>query len=347
MTTSGDLIQATGSGTFARLGTGTSGQYLTTNGTTNSWGSISGIPTTWTLRYGTTTSLNTGAYNGSNLYVVGGTAGFLATSPDGITWTSRTSGFGANSIFSVAFGNGLWVAVGDNGTLSTSTDGTTWTVRTSNFGASDQINHVIYANSTWVAVGRGGGATNTGGIIYSTDGTTWTRKSQTPTIGTTYAMVSWNGTNFVIAAQNSTNNYLYASTPSGTWTAGADGSATSLYYITWDGTRHIVATTTGVLRFSTSTTLGTTTASSNITALNSNSETDAKNRNFYYNGRIYSTVAAGTMTDFSTTPIQSTFFVTGSKSLAPGATGFQNATILYVGSVGQILLAGNAIYTSF
>jgi hypothetical protein len=42
MTTSGDLIQATGSGTFARLGTGTSGQYLTTNGTTNSWATISG-----------------------------------------------------------------------------------------------------------------------------------------------------------------------------------------------------------------------------------------------------------------------------------------------------------------
>jgi hypothetical protein len=40
MTTSGDLIQATGSGTFARLGTGTNGQYLTTNGTTNSWGTI-------------------------------------------------------------------------------------------------------------------------------------------------------------------------------------------------------------------------------------------------------------------------------------------------------------------
>ena len=36
-TTSGDLIQATGSGTFARLATGTNGQYLTTNGTTNSW----------------------------------------------------------------------------------------------------------------------------------------------------------------------------------------------------------------------------------------------------------------------------------------------------------------------
>ena len=41
ITTSGDLIQGTGSGTFARLGTGTAGQYLTTNGTTNSWGTIS------------------------------------------------------------------------------------------------------------------------------------------------------------------------------------------------------------------------------------------------------------------------------------------------------------------
>jgi len=40
ITTSGDLVQGTGAGTFARLGTGTSGQYLTTNGTTNSWGTI-------------------------------------------------------------------------------------------------------------------------------------------------------------------------------------------------------------------------------------------------------------------------------------------------------------------
>jgi len=40
ITTSGDLIQGTGSGTFARLGTGTSGQYLTTNGTTNSWAAV-------------------------------------------------------------------------------------------------------------------------------------------------------------------------------------------------------------------------------------------------------------------------------------------------------------------
>ena len=58
-TTSGDLIQATGSGTFVRLGTGTSGQYLTTNGTTNSWGTIATgaytLLSTTTLSTGTTT----------------------------------------------------------------------------------------------------------------------------------------------------------------------------------------------------------------------------------------------------------------------------------------------------
>ena len=42
ITTSGDLIQGTGSGTFARLGSGTSGQFLTTNGTTLSWGDAAG-----------------------------------------------------------------------------------------------------------------------------------------------------------------------------------------------------------------------------------------------------------------------------------------------------------------
>jgi hypothetical protein len=53
-TTSGDLIQATGSGTFARLATGTSGQYLTTNGTTNSWAT----PTTGGMTLLSTTTLS-------------------------------------------------------------------------------------------------------------------------------------------------------------------------------------------------------------------------------------------------------------------------------------------------
>jgi hypothetical protein len=73
MTTSGDLIQATGSGTFARLGTGTNGQYLTTNGTTNSWGTISAGGMTLlstTNLTGTTTTISSISQSYTNLFVV-------------------------------------------------------------------------------------------------------------------------------------------------------------------------------------------------------------------------------------------------------------------------------------
>jgi hypothetical protein len=43
----------------------------------------------------------------------------MTTSPDGITWTSRTSGFGSAGIRGVTFGNGLYVAVGQTGTMTT------------------------------------------------------------------------------------------------------------------------------------------------------------------------------------------------------------------------------------
>jgi hypothetical protein len=73
MTTSGDLIQATGSGTFARLGTGTTGQFLTTNGTTNSWATVSAggmtlLSTTTLSGASVTLSSISGSYN--NLFVV-------------------------------------------------------------------------------------------------------------------------------------------------------------------------------------------------------------------------------------------------------------------------------------
>jgi hypothetical protein len=73
MTTSGDLIQATGSGTFARLGTGTNGQYLTTNGTTNSWGSIAAGSLTLlstTSLSGTTTTISSISQSYKTLYIL-------------------------------------------------------------------------------------------------------------------------------------------------------------------------------------------------------------------------------------------------------------------------------------
>ncbi|MDC1474504.1 hypothetical protein N8350_02710, partial [Candidatus Nanopelagicales bacterium] len=55
----------------------------------------------------------------------------MMTSPDGITWTSRTA-TAANYWRSVTYGEGLFVAVASSGAdrVMTSPDGITWTSRT-------------------------------------------------------------------------------------------------------------------------------------------------------------------------------------------------------------------------
>jgi hypothetical protein len=326
--------------------TGNSGKYLTTNGTAESWGTVT-TPITWTQRTVMDASPNMIEYNGSNLWVAVGSGGKISTSPDGATWTARTSGT-ANVLVDVAYGNGLWVAVGYNGTLVTSSDGTTWTVRTSNTAL--DLYGVHYANSVWVAVGAGGGTLNTGGIVYSTDGTTWTRKSQSLTVGTDYNDVIWNGTNWIVSAGHSTNNYLYASTPSGTWTAGASGTGQPLYQLFYDGTRTIVISTGGIVGFSTSATLGTTTTLSGVTPI-ANAIT---NKVYYYNGEIYY-IGIG-FSRFSTTPLSGNFArFTAGLSIPPStfmdSTGVwsDNGRSIWVGAAGIIIAASNPgqIFTSF
>ncbi len=208
----------------------------------------------------TTFKVNAIASDGT-AFVAVGEDGYLYESSDGITWTSRTSGFGANDIDYVAYGNALWVAVGQNGTISTSTDRMTWTTRTSNM-STNNINYVAYINSNWVAVGAGGGTTNTGGVTYSSNGTTWTRVNQSLTVGATYQSVIWNGTNYIVAANNSTNNYIYSATLAGTWIA-ASSSAVNLTSLFYDGTRTYIGSSTN-LRYTTATDLSSTTIVDNF-----------------------------------------------------------------------------------
>jgi len=105
------------------------------------------------------------------LFVSVGYSGTIITSPDGTSWTKRTSGTIYN-LNGVTYGNGLFVTVGYSGTILTSSDGTTWTERTS--GTKTSLYGVAYGNNTFVAVGY------KGTIITSSDGTTWTkRKSNT------------------------------------------------------------------------------------------------------------------------------------------------------------------------
>jgi len=301
--TSGTVTIGISSSAVVPTQTGNAGKYLTTDGTNSSWGTVASGGITWTQRQQgqATGTMNSIAYNGTNLYVAAGSSGKLYSSPDAITWTSRTSGFGTQIIRKVLFANSLWVAVGNNGLISTSTDGLTWTARTANMGT-NAIYEVHYADSLWVAVGTGGGATNTGGITYSSDGTTWTRKSQTPTIGTTYSAVIYNGTNWIVSADANTNNYLYASTPSGTWTAnqwGDGASVENLLGLFFDGTRTF-AVAPSYYWYSTSATIASATPVDNVFR-GPGSVPDVMRQAFYYDGKIYQQNGAY-FNSFSTTP---------------------------------------------
>lgn len=108
------------------------------------------------------------------IWVAGGENGKLATSTDGLTWTSRTTGFGSSSINALSFTGSVFVAAGGGGYLQTSTDGITWTARTANVGSNDI--YVItpstyvtpYTPTKWFIGGQNSAAAT------STDGITWT-----------------------------------------------------------------------------------------------------------------------------------------------------------------------------
>ena len=76
------------------------------------------------------------------MFVTVSYSGTILTSPDGTSWTQRTSGT-STRLYEVTYGNGTFVTVGFFGTILTSSDGTTWTPRTS--GTSNDLRGVIYS----------------------------------------------------------------------------------------------------------------------------------------------------------------------------------------------------------
>ena len=155
------------------------------------------------------------AWNGSLWIAVGsGTSNRIATSPNGITWSSSTSG---NSVldlegYDIAWNGSLWVAVGRGTahTIATSPDGITWTGRGKSI-ISTSARGIAWNGLLWVAVGTG---TNT--IATSPDGITWTGRGDPFISGIGYG-VAWNGSLWV-AVGTGTNTIV--SSPDGiTWTA--------------------------------------------------------------------------------------------------------------------------------
>jgi hypothetical protein len=121
------------------------------------------------------------------------------TSPDGVTWTTRTSA-ADNAWFGVCWSpeRGLFVAVAFTGTgnrVMTSPDGVTWTARTS--AANNSWRSVCWSPqlSVFVAVATTGSGNR---VMTSPDGVTWT--ARTPAADNSWYSVCWSPELSVFAA---------------------------------------------------------------------------------------------------------------------------------------------------
>ncbi len=95
---------------------------------------------------------------GNGTFVTVGAFGAILTSPDGVAWTSQTSGYKYH-LYGAGFGNNTFVAVGALGTILTSWDnGVTWKLRKTPKGypAFEEFCGVAYGNGKFVVVGADG-----------------------------------------------------------------------------------------------------------------------------------------------------------------------------------------------
>jgi hypothetical protein len=175
---------------------------------------------------------NSVAWNRS-LWVAVRAGSLIQTSPDAVTWTTRSSPLTTRGN-AVAWGNGLWIAVGTGttDTLATSTDGITWTGG-GNPGSSTELYGAAWTGTQWIAVGTASGV---GRILTSPDGTTWTAQTNSFTYALAVAVDPVSG-RIVVVGENGLGCLIATSTDStiGTWTTQQSGPSGSLEDVAWNG----------------------------------------------------------------------------------------------------------------
>ena len=156
------------------------------------------------------TSVTYGTPNGVGLFVAvstSGTGNRVMTSPDGFTWTSRTSAADNNwreVVYGTPNGIGLFVAVADLGTVMTSPDGFTWTSRTSTYYDYNWYS-VTYGNGLFVAVSYAGK------VMISPDGINWSLQNS-PTNNNWESITYGNGLFVAVASSTGTTNSIMTAT---------------------------------------------------------------------------------------------------------------------------------------
>ena len=176
----------------------------------------------WTSRAAADNSWQSVAY-GNGLFVAvssgGVTSGQIMTSPDGITWTPRTSA-AASSWTSVTYGDGLFVAVASSSSsgaarVMTSPDGVSWTARTTGVPDGCIWKGVTHGNNLFVAVAV---YCSTQRVMTSPDGINWTGRASGVAANTWSKVTYGNGT-FVAVAESGAPSQAMTSTNGIDWTA--------------------------------------------------------------------------------------------------------------------------------
>jgi len=178
---------------------------------------------------------------------------YVATSPDGKTWTQRTAGLSkAFALNGIAFDGTTLVAVGAaDGTDSyivTSIDGITWVERAPTVAKNFALNEVVWAGGIALFIAVGGADGADAYLVTSPDGTTWTERANPKNVALND--IVWTGSVAVAvgAVDAATRPYAIYSTDGSTWTQATSGidSAYALNAIAWSGARLVaVGASTG------------------------------------------------------------------------------------------------------
>lgn len=161
---------------------------------------------------------------GNSLFVaVGDSPVQVATSADGITWTTRLQCFACPDLYAVAWSGSAFVAVGEGGLVRRSADGITWTAPATapviGAGALSNLRSVAGDGARFAAVGMDH-ATLKGAIYRSADGgVTWTTASVTPVSDFEFLKVVWDGTRFLATSNAGAGSQgVWTSSDGASWT---------------------------------------------------------------------------------------------------------------------------------
>jgi fibronectin type 3 domain-containing protein len=181
---------------------------------------------TWTSR-STTLQADSLAWSGTKFMTSS-----LASSTDGVTWVQEAPAVLGS--LAITWSGTQFVAVGQNGYIQTSPNGVAWTKRTS--GTNYPLFGIAGSSTKLVAVG------DLGNIVTSPDGIVWT-----PLTGVTTLRLSgivWSGTQFVAVGAS---GIILTSPDGATWTPRASGTGSGLYGVAWSGTQFVAVGGSGTI----------------------------------------------------------------------------------------------------